>query len=133
MFVIRPGNQAQKYLLMRRVAHEVTKHGADAVIRLGEVWTAPADSLKPYQHAADSPVREEALVATLVMKRGDPVDFTAAIHREADGLDLGETEVLRSPGLFSFAPVYEAWGRPIPKEWVEMMKQLHETSGAARR
>jgi hypothetical protein len=89
--------------------------------------------LLPYQRAADSPVREEALVATLVMKSGDPVDFTAAIHREADGLDLGETEVLRSPALFSFAPVYEAWGRPIPKEWIEMTRQLHEGSGAAGR
>jgi len=37
---LRPEDHVQKYLMMRTLAHEVTKHGADAVIAL-------ADPLKP--------------------------------------------------------------------------------------
>lgn len=59
LFVIRPESRSQKYLLMRRVAHQVARHGADALIHVGEMWMAPADSVKPYQHAVDSSVREE--------------------------------------------------------------------------
>jgi hypothetical protein len=128
LFEVRSENRAQKYLLMRRVASEVTRHGADAVVHLGEVWTAPADSLKPYQFAVDSPVREEALEATLVRKHGDPINFVAPIHRTPEGVKLGETDVIRDPALFSFAPVYEAWGRPIPEQWIELVRQSHRES-----
>ena len=128
LFEIRSENQSQKYLLMRKVANEVTRHGADAVVHLGEVWTAPADSLKPYQNAVDSPVREEALEATLVRRQGDPINFIAPIHRTHEGVKLGETDVIRDPALFSFAPVYEAWGRPIPEQWIELVRQFHGES-----
>jgi hypothetical protein len=130
MFVIRPETRSQKYLLMRKLSHQVTKHGADAVIHLGEMWRAPADSIKPYQHAIDSPVREEALVAELITKHGDPIDFSATISREENALTLGETEVISNPASFSFAPVYEAWGRPIPRQWAEMVKQHHNSTGS---
>ena len=115
MLVIRPENRAQKYLLMRRVAQEITKQEADAVVHLGEVWTAPSELVKPYQHAVDLPVREEALAATLVTKHGDPIKLVATIHRGPDGLTLGETDVLRVPALFWFAPVYKLGAGQSPK------------------
>ena len=123
----RPEDQAQKYLLLRKVAHEVTKHCADAVIGLAEIWRAPADRLKPFQRAVDSPAREEALAANLVTKHEDPIHFTATINRDPESLTLGETHVERDQALFSFAPVYEAWGRPIPNQWIEMVEQLHKS------
>lgn len=126
MFPVRPENQAQKYLLMRMLAHEVTKYGADAVIGLGEMWTAPFDPLKPYQRAGESPAREEILVANLVTKHENPIQFNATIHRDADSLTLGETCVYRDQAAFSFAPVYEAWGRPVPDQWMETEKQLRK-------
>lgn len=124
MFPVRSENQAQKYLLMRMLAHEVKKHGADAVIGLAEVWTAPVDSLKPYQRPVDSPVRKEALVADLVTKHEGPIQFSAIIHRDTDSFTLGETHVLRDFAAFLYAPVYDAWGRAIPDQWIEMVKQF---------
>ena len=128
---IRPEDQAQKYLLMRTVAHEVTKHDADTVIGLAEVWMAPPDTVKPYERAGDSPARKEALVATLVTKHEDPIQFIATIHRDAKSLTLGETHVVRDLAVFSCAPVYEAWGRPIPDQWIETAKQFEKASGSA--
>ena len=128
IFPVRPEDQAQKYLLMRMLAHEVTKYGADAVIGLTEAWRAPADTLKPYQRAVDSPAREEILVASLVTKHEDPIQFAATIHRDGDSLTLGETQVLRNFSAFLFAPVYEAWGRSIPDQWIEMVEQHDKSS-----
>ena len=124
LFEIRPEDQSQKYLLLRTAAHEVTKYGADAVIALAEAWIAPANSLNPYQHAVDLPVRREALTATLVVKHGPPIRFTAIIRRDDASPKLEETRIDRDPILFSFAPVYEVWGRPIPDQWMSVVKEF---------
>jgi len=121
---LRPEDQAQKYLMMRTLAHEVTKHGADAIIALGEVWIAPADALSPYQRPIDSAAREEALTALLVTKSGNPIQLSAIIQREAGELTLAKTEHDFSPAVFSFAPVYGVWGRAIPEEWLKASEEM---------
>jgi hypothetical protein len=136
LFEIRPEDHAQRYVLMRTVAHEVTKHAADAVIALGEVWIAPYDPLKPYQRAAESAAREEALTATLVSKHGIPIQLTAKIRRDDGKLALAESSIKRDPALFSFAPTYEVWGRPIPDQWLKTMKRQapnNDTSSTSRK
>jgi len=110
---------AQKYVVMRAVADEVTTHGADAVIFLTEVWVAPVESVKPYERAADSPARREALTASLVTRSGTAIELMAMIERDGSGLTLGATEINRSPVLMFFAPVYKAWKQEVPPAWVE--------------
>jgi hypothetical protein len=129
LFAMRAEEHGQKYLLMRTLAHEVTKYGADCVMGLSEAWLAPADLLKPYLRAADSSQREEALTATLVTKNGNPIQLTAKIRRDGEGLALDETIVNRDAALFSFAPVYEAWERPIPDEWLKAVEELASARG----
>jgi hypothetical protein len=119
---MRSETQGQKYLIMRDVAHDVVKHGADAVIVISEVWTSPLDPQKPYQRAVDSLARGEALVARLVAKTGDPIEWTAKIHRKGRSASLGETLVERDGIPFSFAPIYEAWGRDVPEDWIKRLK-----------
>ena len=122
-FEARLESQAEKYLLMRTVAHNVTRHGADAVIELGEVWLAPANSLEPFQRPAESPQREEALVATLVRKHGTPITLFSQICRGDEQVALGETQIHRDEAPFMFSPVYEAWGRSIPTEWKSLVEE----------
>jgi len=112
-------DNAQKYLLMRNLAEEVIKHGADAVITIGEVWLAPVASVKPYERAADSSERQEALTAALITKGGMTVEMRAMITRDGNRLSLGDTEIDRSAVLMFFAPVYKAWKQPIPDGWIE--------------
>jgi hypothetical protein len=112
-------NVQQKYLIMRHLANEVTKTGADAAMIVSESWMARAESLKPYERPADSPLRKEALTLLLVSKSGDPIDYMALINRDSDGVSLGETVIVSSPAAFEFAPFYHAWGRPVPASWIE--------------
>jgi hypothetical protein len=114
---LRPGEHGHKYLMMRGLAHDVLKVGADAVILIAESWTAPADPERPMMRAVESPNRKEMLSAILVSKTGEPSMLTAEIKREGKMATLAPTVEQRGGAQFAFAPIYEAWGRPIPAEW----------------
>ncbi len=117
MEALHPEDQAQKYLMMRQVANEVARRGADAVILLAEAWTAKFDRTDPYKRAADAPDRQEVLCATLAQSAGDAVQLSALIKRKRAKITLAGTVRVRSPAVWSFAPVYRVWGRPLPDEW----------------
>lgn len=109
----------EKYLVMRMLANEVIKYGADGVIILSEMWRARFDSNNPYRRAADAPEKEEFLSALLVTKTGVPVQQLALIMRDGDGVTIGETQTLRDQPQIAFSPIYAAWGRAIPNAWTE--------------
>jgi len=111
----------EKYLVMRVLANEVVKYGADGVIIISEVWSAPYDPSKPYRRAADAPERREFLSAILVTKTGDPVQLLALIKRVGDDVTLGDTDTLRDQAQIAFAPIYAIWGREIPDAWIKAM------------
>lgn len=112
----------EKYLVMRMLANEVIKCGADGVIIISEVWSAPYDPSKPYRRAVDAPEKREFLTATLVTQTGDPVQLHALIKRTGDVVTLGNTDTLRDQAQIAFAPIYAAWGREIPDAWIEALK-----------
>ena len=117
---IKVDNVQQKYMMMRHLAPEVTKTGADAAMLIGEAWMAPAGSIKPYERPADSSLRKELLHLLLVKKSGDPVDCMAIINRNGDSVSLGETVMSSQGSAFEFASFYRAWGRPVPASWTKM-------------
>jgi hypothetical protein len=115
---LRPGEHGHKYLMMRSLAHEVVKLGADAVILISETWMAPANPERPFMRAVDSPDRKELLTGTLVTKRGEPLNLSAEIKREGDAPTLASTVEDRAGAYFTFAPIYKVWGKPIPADWI---------------
>ncbi|MEH6678045.1 hypothetical protein [Phenylobacterium sp.] len=117
---LRADTQSDKYLIMRMVAHEAVKFSADAAILISEAWSAKADPAHPYRRAADAPDREEFLVATLVSKDGEPQQLSAKIEREGQSVKLGPVQTSNDGAYFQFAPLYAAWGKPIPEAWKNM-------------
>jgi hypothetical protein len=115
---LRVESVQQKYLVMRQMADEVTKFGADTVILISEAWQVSAGQLKAYERPADSPVRIEVLALSLVSKSGEPLDFAAKIVREGEKVTLGDTQVSEKIAAFEFASFYKAWGRPVPQVWM---------------
>ena len=125
---IRTDNTQQKYIVMRQLADEVTKSGADAAIFIGEVWIARSDQLKPYERPADSSVRTEGLSLDMVSKNGEPINRFAKIVRDGQKVALVDSEI---PGValsHAFAPFYKAWGRPIPKVWTDIERIVFATA-----
>ncbi|MGR6431061.1 hypothetical protein ACU5AY_09095 [Rhizobium sp. PAMB 3174] len=122
MTELRPAEHGQKYLMMRNAAHDLVRKGADTVILIGEVWSAPYSPSNPYRRAVDAPEREEWLVANLVRKTGEPIQLSARMVRKEGRITLDATQEQRGGAHFLFAPFYEAWGREIPTEWMEQEK-----------
>lgn len=117
-------NVQTKYLIMRQLAHRVTRSGADAVMLVGEAWTASAAELKPYERPADSPARKEVLTLHMATKSGASFDCAAEIVRNGKEPSLGETRVAEGSAAFEFAPFFQAWGLPIPESWMEASVQI---------
>ncbi|MBG7616155.1 hypothetical protein IWC96_12830 [Brevundimonas sp. BAL450] len=113
----RIDDPGQKYLLSKKLGDHVRLSGADAVLLIDEIWTAPFDPAFPYRGAAEAPNRGEALAASLAQRDGDIVRWTAQIHRDGDKVTLGKTRRERGGAAFHFAHVYEAWGKEIPAAW----------------
>ena len=114
-----PEDQAEKYLLMRRMADEVARTAADAVVLLSESWSAPFDPEYPYRRASEAPDRREYVTGTLVQKEGEPIQLMARIARADDRVTLEQTEEIRDPFLWAYAPIYAAWKKPLPDHWRE--------------
>lgn len=122
MITLNMEEHGEKYLVMRKLANEVIKHGADAVIIIGEVWSARFDASNPYRRAVDSPEKDEFLTGTLVSKCGEPVHLRAKIIRDNTAVTLAETETSRDQAQIAFSPIYIAWGREIPTAWINILR-----------
>lgn len=117
---LRPIEHGHKFLMMRTLAQQAQKVGADAAIMISETWSAPANPAKPYMRAADSPDRKELLTATAVSKDGDPLHLSAEILRDEKMVTLADTIEHVGGAHFAFAPLYEVWKKPIPEQWGQM-------------
>jgi hypothetical protein len=117
---LRPMEHGHKFMMMRNLAQQAQKIGADAAILISESWSAPADPAKPYMRAVDSPARKEFLTATAVSKNGEPLMLRAEILREGKKVTLDETSEEAGGAHFAFAPLYQVWKKGIPAHWTAM-------------
>lgn len=81
--VVLTEGKRHKFLLWRRVAHEVAYRGHDAYILTSEMWVAPMDELSrtPYFHAESHPRRREALVTSVEAADGGGKEWCSEIVR----------------------------------------------------
>ncbi|WP_211095391.1 hypothetical protein [Yoonia maricola] len=108
---LRPEEHGQKYVMAQMLADQVRRVGADTVIVIGEIWTAPFDPEQPLARAVDSSDKSEALSGTLVQKRGEPLRISAEILRGVDRVAL-KASTEQSGGAHNFfSPIYDVWGR----------------------
>jgi hypothetical protein len=113
-------DRTQKYVIMRTLASEAVRYGADAALFVNESWIMPVDQVGPFQFPAEMSSRLEALTMVLARKEGDLLHYQAMIRRENGKPVLEETSVTRNPITYTVAPLYEAWGRAIPQEWTAL-------------
>lgn len=101
-------DRAAKYLLMRDVAEIVHQKKADAIIHIGEAWTAKFDPAHPFRYAAEVPERRECLILMGSTKEAG-ITMEAEIKRVDSGVKLGKTNEIIGPPPEMFAPVLKVW------------------------
>jgi len=119
------GNQQEKYLTMRHLAQEAARSGADGVIMISEAWYVKHEEISLYQRPAESPAKEEVLLLGLATKQGNSIQYSSEIIRNGKDVSLGQTVKKVNASSFIFAPFYEMWGKKIPQEWTDKLKESY--------
>ncbi|MBL8705143.1 MAG: hypothetical protein JNM30_09880 [Rhodospirillales bacterium] len=134
-FVIRAGevlrvlhiygeDSAAVQVQMVRLAMQIEQDKADALILVGECWSAPVDELGRYERPSESDSRVELLYVDLIQANGAVIHCYTSIERNGDDAWLGEWSMSSDFRNFSLTPVYMGWGHPVPEEWRTMTLNL---------
>ena len=102
-------DQTDKYAAWPRVASEVKRYHAKAVISINEAWIAPLDETQPLRPASQSLERKEVLTIDGANIDGEEVSLMCTFEREDDQIILGETEDDYQFFRASFEPVKRVW------------------------
>jgi hypothetical protein len=110
---LEPQDQREKYLAIARVAEEVDRLGADAVVFTTEVWEAPAlDSAdsRAEMRPGEREDRTEAMV-TYAISRDDKFRLwrSGMTRDDAGNIELGEMSSHEDGVPLFFQPVFDVW------------------------
>jgi hypothetical protein len=105
-------DRTAKHLLMRKLAVEIEKTGADSVILINEVWLSRGRKLPRSGHACDDPNREEALKLIAADAHGQLFGYTAVFVRDAkDKIRFTEERRTTTDVMNLLQPIRDAWNR----------------------
>lgn len=111
-------DQQEKHLMMRKVAVEVQRTGATAVVLIAEAWLARPDTVPSGGRAADAPDREEAVLVHVATADGRARSMGHRFRRNDDKIifdaepwtnDHDEASAALTLGVLE--PVRAAWRR----------------------
>jgi hypothetical protein len=107
---LRPEDRSEKYLMWSKVAEEIKRNGAKAILAISEAWVAPQDQQSPYRPAGESPDKEEALHLCAASASGEEFSFICKFKRIDGKIVLGETNIIEGKSPFFFEPIRRVWG-----------------------
>lgn len=103
-------NRSDKYLVMRELATAVDRANADAVVLIGEAWSAVSAPNQPFFDPSDSPEKREYLHLWACSANGEVARMFAEIIR-GESISLGETMVAADDPLGMFKPIRDIWNK----------------------
>jgi len=109
MMQLEYSDRSAKYLLMRDVAEIVKQKKADAIIHIGEAWTAQVDAASHVRYASEAPNRRECLIL-MGCTKDKGIVMQAEITRIDDRIKLEKTVESMGAPPEMFSPVLKVWG-----------------------
>lgn len=107
-----PEDQQDKMLMMERIAGEVERLSADAIIVSTEAWMAlavPDNDDRRRLRAGERDDRMEAFVTEAVQRGGLSVNLTTMFVRESEGIVFAQTQTDFERPALSFEPILRVW------------------------
>jgi hypothetical protein len=107
-------DRTEKMVVMQMVASFVENHACDAVVEVGEMWTAsiPIELLPGFKGAEHARDRGELLSVVVVTREGLIRQYTTPFTRGPfGGLKLGDTEEMKGFHPNYLTPVFRVWQR----------------------
>lgn len=106
---LRPEDRSDKYRMWRTVASEVKRVQAHSLISIAEAWTATIQPGQPFQYAAETPNRGEALHLIAASEDGSGFVFSAPFTRNGAEIVIHEAEESNLDSVNAIAPVLSVW------------------------
>ena len=107
-----PEDQQDKMLMMERIAGEVERLSADAIIVSTEAWMAlavPDNDDRRRLRAGERDDRMEAFVTEAVQRDGLSVNLTTMFVRESEGIVFAQTQTDFERPALTFEPILRVW------------------------
>lgn len=105
-------DRTQKMILMQMIASFVENRGCDALVEVGEMWTAsiPYEQLPGFKGAEHARDRGELLSVVVATREGLVRQYRTPFTRGPfGGLKLGDTEQMKGFHPNYLAPVFRVW------------------------
>jgi hypothetical protein len=114
--VVFAQNRQEKYALMRRIAEDVERHRADAIVEIGEVWVVKTPKNKVLSDWPENiPNRREALLVSVsvLMSEGPRITrLTTPFYRDKKGrIRFRRTELESNVVPYYLDAVLEVWAK----------------------
>jgi len=105
-------DRTEKHLMLRNLAAQIEKTGADSVILINEIWVSSHQNVKPLRHAGDDPNREEALLLIATNEKGDVFVHKALFSRDKNGnITIDKEGLVTDFTMNLIEPIREVWRR----------------------
>ena len=107
-------DRTEKMVLMQMIASFVENHACDALVEVGEMWTAsiPIELLPGFKGAGHARDRGELLSVVVVTREGLIRQYRTPFTRGPfGGLKLGDTEEMKGFHPNYLTPVFRVWQR----------------------
>jgi hypothetical protein len=113
--VLNFADSTEKFLVWARVASDVARLGATAVVVVAESWFAPFDPVHPDRRAADAPERREAITVNAISQDGEDLAITQLFSR-SEGKIIFEDAFDDTSGRSAFLdPIKRVWNKSAPE------------------
>jgi hypothetical protein len=109
--VLEPRDNAEKYVLWRRLAEDVREFGATTIAVVGEIWIAQVDTSLPFKRAVDYSTKDEGLKVTVATKNGDLISLVRKFRKKGSEFEFDEI-VEESGTPYFLEPIREVWKLP---------------------
>ena len=114
MEVLFARDRTEKHLLMRKAAQIVESKGCDAVVEVGEMWSAAAESVPDLDpnRIQDAKGRQELLYVMVATREGISRSYMTPFTRGLfGGIKLGDTHQIDGQFPHYLEPILEVWRR----------------------
>ncbi|MFQ5799296.1 MAG: hypothetical protein ACE5H0_11505 [Bacteroidota bacterium] len=111
MLTLELKDRSEKYLGFFRVAEEVERTGAQALINIVESWIAPLDPSNPNQTATDWPNRLEVLTLSAISSQGEEYNLLARFEHRGEQIEIGPTQKAEGMGSSFLDPIRRVWAK----------------------
>jgi hypothetical protein len=111
LITIMPKDQTEKYAFMRKIAEEVERTGADAIIDIHETWiTSDIEAVERGVPAGETVNKKEALTVSVFTKEGENRSYITLFTRGIIGNIKLQNTIVQNNDIFTYMnPVLKIW------------------------